>query len=94
MEWYEKADNKEIEKVIIDCVMRDSGCSRENAEIFYKIAYDIDIDLWEFYEEDLKEYFAEDEEDDYSVESDTEYYASKGIKSGNIFDNSRFKPFR
>lgn len=82
MEWYEKADNKEIKKVIIDCIMRDSGCSRENAEIFYKIAYDIDVDLWEFYEEDLKEYFGENETDnknDWYPERDDEWCHRQGI---------------
>lgn len=82
MEWYENASEEQKKIFIIDCIMRDSGCSRENAEIFYKIAYDIDVDLWEFYEEDLKEYFGENETDnkkDWYPERDDEWCHRQGI---------------
>lgn len=96
MNWYDFASEEELKKLIVEWIMRDTGCAKEEAETYYKVATLLDNDLWEMFEEDLEDYFADDIENDSEADymSDAEYYGMKGVKSGSFMDKNRYKPFR
>lgn len=52
--------DEELKEAIINSVIRETCCTEEDAEIFYRIAQNFDTGLTEIFNEDIHEYF-EDE---------------------------------
>ena len=81
MSYLDKVSYDKIIKFIIDCIMEYSGCTKAQAEEFYKIAMDIDIDLLERFDEELENEFGDidDGNDDWYPERDDEWCHKQGI---------------
>lgn len=85
MEWYENASEEQIREFIVECIMEFSNATKEEAERFYDIAQQVDIDLWDAFDEELQEEFGNDEDsgedtsDDWYPERDDDWCHGQGI---------------
>lgn len=63
---------KQLREALIDTVIRDAGCTEQEAITFYEIASKFDLDLEQYFDEELHEYFEDDarEEDERKTRED------------------------
>lgn len=64
--------DEQLKEAIIDSVIRETCCTEEDAETFYRIAQNFDTGLTEIFDEDIHEYFEDEarEEDERKTKED------------------------